>query len=113
MEAKVVAKYLKVGPQKARLVVNQIRGKKVGEAMKILTLSDKAVSKEITKALKSVMANAENNHDMDVDSLFVKSAFADGGPVMKRMRPRAQGRGFTIRKRSSHITIVLGDDSGK
>ncbi len=113
MEAKAVAKYLKVGPQKARLVVDQIRGKKVGEAMRVLTLSDKAVSKDVTKALKSAMANAENNHDMDVDSLFVKSAFADGGPVMKRMRPRAQGRGFVIRKRSSHITIVLGDDSGK
>ncbi|MEE8574696.1 MAG: 50S ribosomal protein L22 [Thermodesulfobacteriota bacterium] len=107
MEARATAKYIKVGPQKARLVVDQIRGKRVDTAQGILALSNKAISKDIKKLLNSAVANAENTKDLDVDSLFIKTAYVDSGPTMKRMRPRAMGRGNTIRKRSSHITIIL------
>ncbi|MBE9531929.1 MAG: 50S ribosomal protein L22 [Proteobacteria bacterium] len=109
MEASATAKYMKTGPQKVRLVIDQIRGKNVQDAMTILSLSDKAISYDITKLLKSAVANAENNYELDVDSLYVKKAYADGGPTQKRMRPRAMGRGNVIRKRSSHITIVLAE----
>ena len=109
MEASATAKYVKVGPQKVRLVIDQIRGKDVTDAMTILTLSDKSISDDITTLLKSAVANAENNHELDVDNLYVKSAYADKGPTQKRMRPRAMGRGNVILKRSSHITIVLAE----
>jgi large subunit ribosomal protein L22 len=109
MEAKAIAKYLKGGPQKARLVIDQIRGKRVGEALSILSLSTKAVSRDIMKLVKSAVANAENNNNMDVDALYVKRAFVDRGPSMKRMHSRAQGRGTVIKKRSAHITVVLDE----
>lgn len=109
MEAKAIAKYVRVSPQKARLVVDLIRGKSVEEALGVLDLSRKAVSQTITKVVKSAVANAENTKELDVDSLFVRKAFVDQGPVTKRMRARAMGRGNVIRKRSSHITIVLAE----
>ncbi len=111
-EARATSKYIRVSPQKARLVVNMIRGKKVDEALSILTLEKKAVSKPVAKLLKSAVANAENTKELDVDVLFVKKAFVDGGPTTKRMRPRAMGRGNTIRKRTSHITIILEEQGG-
>ncbi len=98
-----------VAPQKARLVIDLIRGKKVDEALTVLSLSKKAVSRDITKMLKSAVANAENTKNLDVDKLYVKRAFVDHGPILKRMRPRAMGRGTQIKKRSSHITIVLDE----
>ena len=109
METSATAKYVKVGSQKARLVIDQIRGKAVSDAMTILTLSDKAISDDITKLLKSAVANAENNNELDVDKLYVKSAYANQGPTQKRMRARAMGRGNRILKRSSHLTIVLAE----
>lgn len=109
MEAKAISKYVRVSPQKARLVVDLIRGKRIDEAMTILTLNTKAISRTITKVLKSAVANAENTKKLDVDRLFVKTAFVDQGPPLKRMRARAMGRANVIRKRTSHITIVLDE----
>ncbi len=109
MESSATAKYVKVGSQKARLVIDQIRGKNIPEAKTILALSDKDISRDISKVLESAVANAENNDNLDVDSLYVKSATADQGPTQKRMRPRAMGRGNKILKRSSHITIVVAE----
>jgi large subunit ribosomal protein L22 len=109
METSATAKYVKIGSQKARLVIDQIRGKNVSDAMTILTLSDKSISDDITKLLKSAVANAENNNELDVDSLYIKSAYANQGPTQKRMRARAMGRGNRILKRSSHLTIVLAE----
>lgn len=109
MEAKAIARYLKVSPQKARLVVDLIRGKRVEDALAVLTFNAKAVSTDIVKLVKSAMANAENTKNLNVDRLFVKSAFVDGGPTMKRTHSKAMGRGAIIRKRTSHVTIVLGE----
>ena len=109
METRSVAKYIRVSPQKARLVIDQIRGQGVDVALSTLMLSKKAVSKTIEKVLKSAIANAENNNESDVDKLYVKSCFVDAGATMKRMRPRAQGRGNVILKRTSHITVVLDE----
>jgi large subunit ribosomal protein L22 len=109
MEVRAVAKYLRMSPQKARLAVNLVRGANVEDAITILKLTDKASARAVSKVLQSALANAENTGNMDVDSLYVKKAFVDQGPTLKRMRPRAQGRANVIRKRSSHITIVLDE----
>jgi len=109
MEAKAILKYLRVSPQKTRLVVDLIRGKKIDEALTILKFNTKAVSRDITKVVKSAVANAENTKKLDVDRLFVKRAFVDPGPVMKRTYSKAMGRGALIRKRTSHVTIVLDE----
>lgn len=111
MEARAIAKYLKCSPQKTRLVVDLIRGKKVDEAVTILNFCRKAVSRDVMKVLKSAIANAENTKKLDVDSLFVTSAFVDPGPTIKRMHAKAMGRGAVIRRRSSHVTIVVGEKS--
>lgn len=111
METKAKAMYMKVSAQKTRLVIDLIRGKKVGTALSILSLSNKAVSKDITTLLKSAVANAENNNNLNIDGLYVKTAYVDEGPTQKRMRPRAMGRGNTILKRSCHMTIIL-DEAG-
>lgn len=107
METKASLKHLRVSPQKARLVIDLIRGAHVERAKNILKLSTKAISRDIEKLLDSAIANAENNNEQDIDKLFVKKAFVDHGPTMKRMRARAQGRGNVIRKRTSHITVIL------
>ncbi|MBI2400336.1 MAG: 50S ribosomal protein L22 [Deltaproteobacteria bacterium] len=109
MEAKAILKYLKTSPQKTRLVIDLIRGKKVDEAITILTYSEKAVSRELVKLVKSAVANAENTKNLNVDKLFVKTAFVDGGPVLKRTHSKAMGRGALIRRRTSHVTVVLGE----
>jgi large subunit ribosomal protein L22 len=109
MEARAVAKYLKVGPQKARLVVDLIRGKRVDEALTILGLTRKAVSRDIAKVVKSAASNAGNTKNMDVDKLYIKRAYVDPGPTTKRMQAKAMGRGGVIRKRSSHLTVVVGE----
>ena len=113
MEARATARYVRVSPQKARLVVDLIRGRKAEEALAELNNSRKAVSRIVAKLLKSALANAENSLHLDIDSLYVKRAFVDQGPTLKRMRARAMGRGVTIRKRSSHITIVLDEGRGR
>jgi len=109
MEAIAVAKYIRVSPQKARLVIDLIRGKNVSDALGVLNLNTKAISRDISKVLKSALSNAENTKKMDVDRLYVKRAYVDQGPSSKRMQARAMGRGYTIIKRASHITIVLDE----
>lgn len=100
---------MRFSPQKARLVIDLIRGKKIDEALNILNFCKKAASRDITKVLKSAVANAENTNDLDADKLFVKRAYVNHGPVIKRMQAKAMGRGGLIRKRSSHITIVVAE----
>lgn len=109
MEAKAVARTIRIAPRKVRLVLDLIRGKEVGEAIAILKLTNKASSPVVEKLLMSALANAEHNYDMNVDTLVVKEAYANEGPTLKRFRPRAQGRASAINKRTSHITIVVAD----
>ncbi|HAG51469.1 MAG: 50S ribosomal protein L22 [Deltaproteobacteria bacterium GWC2_42_51] len=109
MEAKASARYVRVSPQKARLVIDLIRGKKINDAIARLAFTKKAVAKEIDKILKSAIANAENTKKMDVDNLYVKKAYVDQGPTMKRIHAKAMGRANVIRRRNSHITIVLDE----
>ena len=109
MEAKAVAKHLRITARKARLVTDLIKGKDVDTAVAILKSTPKKAAKMVEKVLNSATANAENNHDMFVDDLIVKKAFVDEGPTMKRWKPRAQGQASPINKRTSHITIVLSD----
>ncbi len=110
MEATAKAKFIRVTPRKARLVIDVIRGRKVGEAMNMLKFMPQHASRVVEKLLKSAIANAEQKNVSDVDRLKVKAAFVDQGPVLKRVMPRAMGRANIIRKRSSHITLVLGDE---
>ena len=107
MEAKAIAKTVRIAPRKVRLVVDLVRGKKVAEATAILRLTPKASSSVIEKVLKSATANAVNNYKMDQSKLFIKEAFVNEGPTMKRFLPRAKGSAAQILKRTSHITLVL------
>ncbi len=109
MEAKAVAKYVRIAPRKVRVVMNLIRGKNVAEAFAILKFTPKVGSEVLTKVLKSAVANAENNFDMDSDLLYVKTAFVDEGPTLKRIHPRSRGQAFKILKRTSHITIIVDE----
>lgn len=110
MEAKAIAKTIRIAPRKVRLVVDLVRGKQVGDAFAIIRNTDKASSIVIEKLLKSAIANAEHNNNMDVANLYIKEAFVDEGPTLKRFRPRAQGRAGLILKRTSHITIVVAEN---
>ena len=107
MEAKAVAKFVRISPRKARQVIDLVRDKEVGEAIAVLKNTPKKASGMIEKVINSAMANAEHNHDMIVEDLYVAEAYVDEGPTMKRFRPRAMGQASMIRKRTSHITIVL------
>ncbi len=109
MEAKASLKFARVGAQKARLVADVVRGKSVDEALKKLTYLNKKSAELIKKLIESAAANAENKKTMNTDNLFVKSITVDGGPAIKRFRPRAQGRAFGIRKKMSHINVTLGE----
>ena len=109
MEARAQARYVRVTPMKARRVIDLIRGMNASDAQAVLAFAPQAVSEPIGKVLASAIANATNNHAMDARSLVVSAAFVDEGPTMKRIRPRAQGRAYRIRKRSSHITVVVSD----
>jgi large subunit ribosomal protein L22 len=110
MEAMAKVRYIRVTPRKARLVVDLIRGKRVGDALSVLKFTPNHASKVVEKLLRSAIANAEQKNISDVDRLKVKKAFVDQGPSLKRVMPRAMGRANIIRKRSSHITLVLGDE---
>jgi len=103
------AKYVRVSPRKAGEVARLIKGKKVAEAKAILSLSPKVAAKLVGKVLDSAVANAENNHDLDADELYVVRAYVDGGPTLKRFKPRAMGRASRIRKRTSHITVCVDE----
>ncbi len=112
MQVKAVAKYIRISPQKARLVADQIRGLSVGQALELLQFSPKKAAKPIKKTLESAIANAENNEGADIDELRVETAYIDEGPTLKRWRPRAKGRASSIFKRTSHITVAVGDSGG-
>lgn len=101
------AKYIRVSPRKARQVVELIRGKSVQDARAILLLTPRGASPIVGKVLASAVANAENNHDLVEEDLYVCKAYVDEGPTLKRFRPRAMGRASRIRKRTSHITVSV------
>lgn len=107
MEAKAILRYARISPRKVKIVIDLIRNKPVGEAIGIIKNTPKAASEYLIKLLNSAVANATNNHNMDADKLYVAEVYANPGPILKRIMPRAQGRAFRIRKRTSHITIVL------
>ena len=109
MEARAQARYVRVTPMKARRVVDLIRGLNADDAQAVLAFAPQAASEPVGKVLASAIANAANNHAMDARSLVVSAAYVDEGPTMKRIRPRAQGRAYRVRKRSSHITVVVSD----
>ncbi|MER3537755.1 MAG: 50S ribosomal protein L22 [Thermus sp.] len=113
MEAKAIARYIRISPRKVRLVVDLIRGKSLEEARAILRYLNKRAALPVAKVLESAAANAVNNHDLLEDRLFVKAAYVDEGPALKRVLPRARGRADILKKRTSHITIVLGEKHGK
>ncbi len=103
------AKYVRVSPRKAGDVVRLIRGKKVSEAKAILSLSTRAAAEPVGKVLDSAVANAENNHELTAEDLYVVRAYVDGGPTLKRFKPRARGRATRICKRTSHITVCVDE----
>jgi large subunit ribosomal protein L22 len=106
-EVRAAAKWVRITPRKARLVVEHIRGRTVPEARTVLAFTERAAAREIEKLLKSAVANAEANHNLIGDDLVVKAAFVDEGPMIKRWRARARGRAARIRKRTCHITLTL------
>ena len=109
MEAKAYLRYVRIAPRKVQIVCDLIRGKDTKTAMAILMNTPKSASEPLVKLLKSACANAENNFNMDADKLYVSVAFATPGPILKRMRPRAQGRAYRINKRTSHVTIAVAE----
>jgi large subunit ribosomal protein L22 len=106
-EVKAVSKYVRMSPSKVRRVLRQLQGKSYKDALILLEFMPYASCEPIIKVLRSAAANAQNNMNLSENDLFVKSAFADHGPVMKRFRPRAQGRAYRILKATSHITIIV------
>lgn len=111
MQTQAVLKFVRLSPLKARLVADQVRGRKVDQALNILKFSNQRAAGIIKKVLESAIANAENNNGADVDELKISEIFVDEGPTMKRIRPRAKGRADRILKRTSHITIRVADGS--
>jgi len=110
MAVRAVARYVRISPRKARVVADLIRGKDLEDALRILDLSPKKAARIMEKVVKSAVANAEVSPEIeDVDALYIKSVYVDGGPMWKRIRPRAMGRAYLIRKRTSHITVVLDE----
>ena len=107
MEAKAIARYVRVSPRKARIVVDLIRGKSVVRAREILAFTNRGVAETVEKTLNSAVANAENQHHVRPESLVVKTAYVDEGPTLKRIRPRAKGSASRINKRTSRITIIV------
>jgi len=110
-EVKAIARWVRMSPRKARLVTEHIRGRSVPEARTVLAFTPRAAAREIEKVLRSAVANAEANHNLDGDQLLVKAAYVDEGPVMKRWRARARGRAVRIQKPTCHITVVLTESA--
>ncbi len=113
MQARAVTRFVRMSPRKARLMIDTIRGKNVNEALEIVSLSNRKAARPIRKTLESAIANAESNYNVDVDELVVVKATVDMGRSLKRLLPRAMGRGDIIRHPLSHITIVVGDRKGE
>ena len=107
MEARAQARYVRVTPMKARRIVDLIRGRQAAEAQAVLHYAPQAATEPVGKVLDSAIANATNNLGLDPDTLYVSEAYVDEGPTLKRFRPRAQGRAYRIRKRTSHITVIV------
>jgi len=110
MQAKAEARYVRISPQKARLVIDLIRGQKAGDAINILRVTNKRIAPSVEKVLRSAIANAENRHnDVDVDQLFVTEAYVNEGPRSKRVRPAPMGRAYRYQRRTAHIIVKVGD----
>jgi large subunit ribosomal protein L22 len=109
METKAAARFIRISPRKIRLVMDQVRGKKVGEAINQLTFAPQKGAHILKKLLSSAVANAEQDTNVDVDALYIKRIYANEGPTLKRWRPRAQGRATRIRKRTSHLAVFLDE----
>ena len=109
MESSAVARYVRISPRKVRLVMDQVRGKSVEDALNMLSFAPQKGANIVRKLINSAVANAQQNPDIDVDSLYINKIFADEGPVLKRFRPRAMGRATRILKRTSHLTVVLDE----
>ena len=107
MEAKAIARYVRVSPRKARIVVDQVRGKDVIAAQEILAFNERAISEVVAKVVNSAAANAQDRFGLRPESLVIKAAYVDEGPTLKRIRPRAKGSASRINKRTSHITVVV------
>jgi len=112
MESKAIAKFVRLSPQKARLVMDLVRGKPVGEALKTLRFAKQKAAKPIRKTLESAIANAEHNFEMDVDSLVVSDARIDAGPSLRRLNMRARGMADIVRRPTCHITVVVSEGGG-
>ena len=109
MEARATLKYARISPRKVKIVMDLIRNQDADKAMAILKFTPKSACEYLEKLLASAIANAENNHHMDVSKLYVAECFADQGPTLKRMQPVSRGRGYSILKRTSHITVILDE----
>jgi large subunit ribosomal protein L22 len=105
--AKASARYLRVSPRKARRIIDIVRGTKATQALDVLKFDEHAASEDVYKVVASAIANAEHNQRLDPDTLWISEAYVDEGPTLKRFRPRAQGRAYRIRKRTSHVTVVV------
>lgn len=111
MQTRSQLKHARISPQKLRLVADQIRGQSAEQALEILTFSEKKAGAILKKVVDSALANAEHNEGADIDELRISEVMVDAGPVMKRLQPRAKGRGNRILKRTSHVTVTVSDDS--
>ena len=109
MEAKAHLRYARISPRKVQIVCDLIRGKSVAQAQAILMATPKAAAPLLSTLVKSAAANAENNHQMDPEKLYVSTCYANPGPIIKRIMPRAQGRAYRINKRTSHVTIAVSE----
>jgi large subunit ribosomal protein L22 len=109
LEVRAEAKWVRISPRKARLVAEHIRGRSVPEARSVLAFTSREAARELDKVLRSAVANAESQHQLSGDRLYVSAAYVDEGPVMKRWRPRARGRVASIKKRTCHITVKLAE----
>jgi large subunit ribosomal protein L22 len=111
MDARAIIRFTRMSPRKARIVANMIRGKDVDDAMSILRFQQRKAAKVMRKLLVSAIANAHTNHNLEVDNLVVKEVQVDGGPILKRFTPRAMGRSNRLNRRTSHVTIVVGEEA--
>ena len=109
MEIRAAARFVRISPRKVRLIMDQIRGKKIENALNMLSFAPQRGAGILLKLINSAVANAEQNPEIDVDTLYIKRIYADAGPTLKRFRPRALGRATNIRKRSSHLTVILDE----
>ncbi len=109
METRAVARFVRISPRKVRLVMDEVRGKKVEDALNMLTFAPQKGARLLRKLIRSAVSNAQHNTNLDPDSLVIKRVFADEGPALKRFIPRAQGRATQIRKRTSHLTVILDE----